>query len=83
MKIRHRIASLSAALLLLPTAALAHDSAGQLGKVTFPTSCAPKVQKNFETGVAMLHSYWFGEARKVFDQVLKRLHRELDVVAVR
>jgi tetratricopeptide (TPR) repeat protein len=39
--------------------------------VTFPTSCSPKVQATFETGVAMLHSYWFGEARKTFDTVLK------------
>ena len=31
----------------------------QLGKVTFPTSCDPKVQAQFERGVAMLHSYWF------------------------
>lgn len=52
-------------------AALAHDKADQLGKVTFPTSCAPKVQKLFETGVAMIHSYWFGEARKTFEAVLK------------
>ena len=51
--------------------ALAHEKADQLGKVTFQTSCSPKVQAQFETGVAMLHSYWFGEARKVFDAVLK------------
>ena len=51
--------------------AFAHDKADQLGKVTFPTSCSPKVQALFETGVAMLHSYWFGEARKTFDAVLK------------
>ena len=36
----------------------------QLGKVTFPTSCDPKVQAQFERGVAMLHSYWFTEARQ-------------------
>ena len=39
----------------------------QLGKVTFPTSCDPKVQAQFERGVAMLHSYWFTEGGKVFD----------------
>ena len=60
-----------AALCLGSGAALAHDKADQLGKVTFPTSCSPKVQALFETGVAMLHSYWFGEARKTFDAVLK------------
>lgn len=28
-----------------------------LGKLAFPTSCDPKVQAEFERGVAMLHSY--------------------------
>ena len=44
----------------------------QLGKVTFPTSCDPKVQAQFERGVAMLHSYWFTEGGKVFDDVAKQ-----------
>src|SRR5437667_12118301 len=38
----------------------------QLGKITFPTSCDPKVQQQFERGVAMLHSYWFTEGGKAF-----------------
>jgi Tfp pilus assembly protein PilF len=45
---------------------------GQLGKVAFPTSCAGAVQAQFERGVAMLHSYWFTEARKTFDAVLEQ-----------
>jgi tetratricopeptide (TPR) repeat protein len=53
----------------LPVPALAQ--AEKLGKVAFPTSCDPKVQAQFERGVAMLHSYWFIEARKVFDAVLQ------------
>ena len=40
--------------------------------MTFPTSCDPKVQAQFERGVAMLHSYWFTEAGKVFDAVAKQ-----------
>ena len=44
----------------------------QLGKITFPTSCDPKVQEQFERGVAMLHSYWFTEGGKVFDAVAKQ-----------
>jgi tetratricopeptide (TPR) repeat protein len=44
----------------------------KLGKVTFPTSCDAKVQAQFERGVAMLHSYWFTEARKVFERVLQQ-----------
>jgi predicted Zn-dependent protease len=44
---------------------------GLVGQVTFPTSCDPKVQVLFERGVAQLHSYWFPEAMKTFDAVLK------------
>jgi len=43
-----------------------------LGKVSFPTSCDPRVQTEFERGVAMLHSYWFLFARKTFEEVLKQ-----------
>jgi len=59
--------------------ALAHDdpkqAAGrppeQLGRVSFPTSCDPKVQARFERGVALLHSFWFPEGRKAFLEVLE------------
>jgi hypothetical protein len=42
----------------------------QLGKVSFPTSCDPKAQAQFERGVALLHSFWFPEGRKAFLEVL-------------
>jgi tetratricopeptide (TPR) repeat protein len=71
MNTRTLLVAVSTALTLYSGSTLAHEKADQLGKVTFPTSCAPKVQKLFETGVAMLHSYWFGEAKKTFDAVLK------------
>ena len=44
----------------------------KLGKVSFPTSCDPKVQAQFERGVAMLHSYWFLYARRTFEGVLQQ-----------
>src|SRR2546426_12678002 len=44
----------------------------KLGKVTFATSCDARVQAQFERGVAMLHSYWFTEARKVFDGIIQQ-----------
>jgi tetratricopeptide (TPR) repeat protein len=53
---------------------LAHDTdsqSGPLGKVTFATSCDPKVQPAFERGVAMLHSFWYSAAEKTFRDVLK------------
>ena len=48
----------------LPVPGLAQPD--KLGKVSFPTSCDGKVQGQFERGVAMLHSYWFTEARKAY-----------------
>jgi hypothetical protein len=42
----------------------------RLGTVHFETSCAPAVQKAFDRGVALLHSFWFSAAIKTFDEVL-------------
>src|ERR1700722_8040736 len=44
-------------------------SSAQLGTVSFPVSCAPSVQKPFERGVALLHSFWYEEAEKEFQQI--------------
>jgi hypothetical protein len=41
----------------------------QLGTVIFPVSCDPSVQKPFERGVALLHSFWYEEAEKEFQQI--------------
>ena len=60
----------------LVTAAITCSALGQqeerLGKVSFPTSCDAKVQAEFERGVAMIHSYWFLIARRVFEGVLQQ-----------
>jgi tetratricopeptide (TPR) repeat protein len=58
--------------ILAPVVAVADDAEDKLGKVTFPTSCDPKVQVEFERGVAMLHSYWFNTAGKTFQSVLEK-----------
>jgi len=42
-----------------------------LGTVSFPISCAPAAQKQFQRGVAMLHSFWYEEAERVFGEVAK------------
>src|SRR4051794_3974913 len=42
-----------------------------LGKLSFPTTCDPKVQAEFERGVAMIHSYWFTIARRTFEGILR------------
>src|SRR5206468_5378357 len=61
----------------LVTAAVTGSAFGQqpeekLGTLSFPTSCDPKVQAEFERGVAMIHSYWFLVARRVFEGVLQQ-----------
>src|SRR3954452_3122617 len=43
----------------------------QLGTVHFPTSCSAAMQKPVERGVAMLHSFWYEEAEKEFEQIEK------------
>ena len=43
----------------------------QVGIVHFPSSCAASVQKPIERGVAMLHSFWYEEAEKEFQQIEK------------
>jgi len=52
--------------------AIPAQSAEQLGKVSFPTSCDPAVQEQFERGVAMLHSFWFSAAEKTFRDVVAK-----------
>src|SRR2546429_2701300 len=60
----------------LMTAALSCSAFAQqeekLGKLSFPISCDPKVQAEFERGVAMIHSYWFLIARRTFEGVLRQ-----------
>ena len=48
-----------------------HDATEQLGKVSFPTSCAPASQKAFERGVALLHSFGYEEAEEQFAAIVK------------
>lgn len=43
----------------------------QLGTVHFPVSCSASVQKHFERGVALLHSFWYEEAEKEFLEISK------------
>jgi tetratricopeptide (TPR) repeat protein len=39
---------------------------GKVGTVEFPTSCSAKAQPGFLRGVALLHSFFYEEARRVF-----------------
>jgi tetratricopeptide (TPR) repeat protein len=64
----------------LPGAARAqHEGHGavspdQIGSasVKFETSCAPAVKDDFNNAVALLHSFWFPEAVKMFNGILAK-----------
>jgi tetratricopeptide (TPR) repeat protein len=43
-----------------------------VGKVTFPITCAADVQSDFARAVALLHSFFYEEARRVFTSVAER-----------
>jgi len=49
-----------------------HDADEKLGTVSFPTSCAPAVQPQFERGVALLYSFEYEVADAQFDEVAKK-----------
>ena len=42
----------------------------QLGSVAFETSCSKKVQKNIDLAIALLHSFEYDEAEKVFAKII-------------
>ena len=70
---RSTIGLIVAAFALTSPVARAQDhahSADELGNVTFPVNCNAEAQKRMNTAVAMLHSFWFPEARKTFESVV-------------
>ncbi|MBW3572531.1 MAG: hypothetical protein KY467_15625, partial [Gemmatimonadetes bacterium] len=72
-RIHIRAAAVAVALALLaatPAGAQdhAHAAHGDVGRVHFPTSCSAAAQPAFERGVAMLHSFWFDQALRTFQQ---------------
>ena len=46
-----------------------HPAPEKLGKVSFPVSCTPAVQPEFDRAVALLHSFAYTEARVAFHGV--------------
>ncbi|HEU4882651.1 MAG TPA: hypothetical protein VFT45_10410, partial [Longimicrobium sp.] len=46
----------------------AHGEHGALGSLRFPSSCSAAAQPAFERGVAMLHSFWFDQAQRTFQE---------------
>jgi tetratricopeptide (TPR) repeat protein len=46
-----------------------HSAPERLGKVSFPISCAPTVQEQFDRGVALLHSFAYTASEDAFQGV--------------
>ena len=49
-----------------------HNAPEKLGKVSFPISCIPAVQDEFNRGVALLHSFAYSPAENTFHDVAKQ-----------
>jgi tetratricopeptide (TPR) repeat protein len=48
-----------------------HGIPEKLGKVSFPISCAPSVQEQFNRGVALLHSFAYSSAEQTFQGIAR------------
>ena len=64
----HQRIALCAVSVLFAGAVHAHGVTG-LGKVNFPNSCSPAVQEKLQTGVAMLHSFYYTATKRMFEEV--------------
>jgi len=49
-----------------------HPAPEKLGQVSFPTSCLPAVQQQFDRGVALLHSFAYTAAENAFRSVAEK-----------
>ncbi|MEP6546235.1 MAG: tetratricopeptide repeat protein [Gammaproteobacteria bacterium] len=68
----HSAAAQSAAAHSDDSAGLAAAYPGEsLGQVSFAVSCAPSVRAEFSRGVALLHDFWYEEARPQFEKIAK------------
>jgi tetratricopeptide (TPR) repeat protein len=79
-----RVMNRFCAFLLLPILALApscfaqdephhhHDVGEKLGTVSFPVSCAPVMQAQFERGMALLYSFEYETAINQFEEIQKK-----------
>jgi tetratricopeptide (TPR) repeat protein len=53
-------------------AAVAAGAPDKLGVVNFSESCDPAVAADFDRGVALLHDFWYEEARPQFERIIAR-----------
>jgi hypothetical protein len=62
------------AAVLFMFSALAHEedasrATGKIGKVNFANSCSQQTQAKVQRGVAMLHSFWWPEGERTFQEI--------------
>jgi tetratricopeptide (TPR) repeat protein len=77
---KHLLAFVCSCTLLAPALALAqHEDHGAMSpdrigsaSVKFDTSCRPEVRADFNSAIALLHSFWFPEAIKMFESVAQK-----------
>ena len=43
----------------------------KVGQAAFPISCKKTVQKTFDRGIALLHSFWYPEAERAFTSIIQ------------
>ncbi|TAK05985.1 MAG: hypothetical protein EPO39_10075 [Candidatus Manganitrophaceae bacterium] len=43
----------------------------KIGEAAFPVSCKKSVQKSFDRGIALLHSFWYQESERAFTSVIQ------------
>jgi tetratricopeptide (TPR) repeat protein len=63
--------ALAAAAAPAPAAQADTPAGEQLGKVSFSHSCSRSVRAPFNRGVALLHDFWYEEAQRQFEQIVK------------
>ena len=68
---RELLVATTAVAVLSAGPALAANSAKNLGKVRFETSCKPAAQKLFDQGMLYQHSFWYRSSKQTFEDVLK------------
>src|SRR5215469_18380936 len=49
----------------------ANGEPSNLGQVHMDISCSPKVSQTFDTGLALLHNFWYSRALFQFHQVIR------------
>jgi tetratricopeptide (TPR) repeat protein len=69
MRISQLLVTLVVACIGVPPLASAEPE--RLGTVSFPVSCSASVQTDFNRGVALLHDFWYAEAKPQFERILK------------